>query len=52
MTKYQVLSNNLTKLKLNHFAEHLDHLLDHQEDEPKSLIDALYELTTAELKYT
>lgn len=51
MTKYQVLSNNLTKLKLNHFAEHLDHLLDHQEDEPKSLIDALYELTTAELKY-
>lgn len=51
MTKYQASSNNLIKLKLNRFAEHLNHLLGNQEDEPKSLTNALYELTTAELKY-
>ncbi len=51
MTNYQALYTNLKALKLDRFAEHLSYVLDHQEDEPKTLNEALYELTTAELKY-
>lgn len=51
MANYQALYTNLRQLKLDRFAEHLGYLLDHQDEAPKSLSDALFELTTAELKY-
>ncbi|MDT7039500.1 IS21-like element helper ATPase IstB [Lactiplantibacillus pentosus] len=51
MANYQALYTNLRQLKLDSFAEHLGYLLDHQDEAPKSLSDALFELTTAELKY-
>lgn len=51
VANYQALYTNLRQLKLDRFAEHLGYLLDHQDEAPKSLSDALFELTTAELKY-
>lgn len=51
MTSYQALDANLRKLNLLCFAEHLPVLLDEQDKAPKSLTDALYALTQAELAY-
>ena len=49
MNKYQKLSDNLKKLKLNQFSVHLDSYIEKINENKISIVEGLYELTEREL---
>ena len=50
MNNYQQLQKNLHKLKLTQMSLHLDDYINKINDHKISVVDALYELTTKEVK--
>ena len=50
MNNYQQLQKNLNKLKLTQISLHLDDYINKINDHQISVVDALYELTSKEVK--